>query len=102
MELPRLEPIYQKYRDQGLSIIAVEHSRNREGAKKWLAQNPLSYPCLENGEGDAEMVYEFFQVSGFPTSYILDAQGRVLYKHFGYSEGDEVKMEEEIKRLMEG
>ena len=102
MELPRLEPLYQKYRDQGLSVIAIENSRNRQGAQKWLAENPLSYPCLENGEGDAEIVYELFHVQGMPTSYILDAEGRVLFKHLGFSKGDEEKMEEEIKRVMEG
>ena len=39
-------------------------------------------------------------VNGYPSSFLVDRQGRILYYHFGFYEGDEVKLEEEIRRVL--
>jgi hypothetical protein len=99
--LPRLEPIWQKYRDKGLSIIAVERRRDRENALKQINENSLTYHFLENGEGTDEVVRSVFGVRGFPTTYIINSEGKIYYFHYGFSPGDEVKIEEEIQKLLE-
>ena len=101
MELPRLEPLWQKYRDKGLSIVAVERRRDTEGALKFINENNLTFHFLENGEGDGEVVRSLFNVRGFPTTYVIDEDGKIMYFHYGFSAGDEVKIEEEIKTLLE-
>ena len=100
MELPRLEPLYKTYRDRGLQVIALEAFRDRERAQKFLAENPVTYPCVENGAGDAAFVDEVFGVSGYPTSYLIDGRGRVLYMHLGFSAGDEEMLAAEIERVL--
>ena len=100
MELPRLEPLYQEYRNQGLQIIAVDSMRDTDRATKFIAKNKLTYPCLENGEGDAEFVRDRFQVTSHPTSFLMDAKGRILYVHVGFSEGDEDKLAKEIEKVL--
>ena len=96
MELPRLEPLYQKYRDQGLNIIALDGMRDTDGAKKFIAENSLTYSFLENGEGEAEFVSSKFGISSYPTSYLIDGEGRVLYVHVGMPE----HLEEEIQKVL--
>lgn len=100
MELPRLEPLYQKYQDQGFQVIAVESQRDRKRATEFIAKNNLTYPCLENGEGEAEFVFNTFQVSGYPTSFLIDGDGKILYMHLGFSEGDEEKLAKEIEKVL--
>ena len=100
MELPRLEPLFRTYRDQGLQIIAVEAHRDRERATRFIAEQGLTYPCLENGADDAEFVYDTFQVASYPTSFLIDGQGRILFVHRGFSEGDETKLAEEIEKVL--
>ena len=100
MELPRLEPLHQKYQDQGLAVVAVEAARDTEGATTFIEENKLTYACLENGEGEGDVVRTVFGVSTFPTSYIIDRQGRVMFYHLGFDEGDEKKLEEEILQLL--
>jgi len=102
VELPRLEPLYQKYRDQGFSVIAIDGRRDRERAVKFIEKNQLTYACLETGEGDADVVAQPFGVSGYPTSFLIDGDGRILYFHLGFSEGDEVKLEKEIQKVLAG
>ena len=100
MELPRLEPLWQKYRDKGFTIVAVERSRDTELAKKLIADEKLTFHFLENGEGDAEVVRKQFGVTTFPTSFLIDREGRVLYVHVGFEAGDEKHLEEQIRGLL--
>lgn len=100
MELPRLEPIWQKYRDQGFTIVAVERRRDTERATKLIADNKLTYHFLENGEGENEIVRGLFGVRFFPTSFLIDREGRIIYKHVGFEEGDETKLATEVEKLL--
>ena len=100
MELPRLQPLYEKYRDQGLEIVAVEGKRDRERATKFIEENGLTYVFLENGEDDTEIAKNLFGVRGYPTSFIIDRQGRVMFYHLGFEKGDEDELEEQIQELL--
>ena len=100
MELPRLEPLYQSYKDKGLTIVAIERSRDTERAKKFIADNDLTYRFLENGEGDAEVVRKTFGVTIFPTSFLIDREGRVIHVHVGFEAGDERELESQIRELL--
>ena len=101
MELPRLQPLYEKYQARGLNVVAIDGMRDTEGAKKFIAEHGLSYTMLETGEGDADVVRETFGIGGFPTSYLIDADGRIVQYHLGFEEGDEVALEQEIVKLLE-
>jgi peroxiredoxin len=100
VELPRLQPLYEAYRDQGLEIVVVEAFRDTERAKKFIEENGLTYTFLENGEEDAEVVDAIFGIQGYPTSYLIDRDGRILFAHLGFEPGDENKIEQEIKKLL--
>jgi peroxiredoxin len=101
VELPRLEPLWQKYKDRGLSVIAVEARRDTERATKFIDENKLTYHLLETEE-DNDVVEDVFDVQWFPTSFVIDKKGRVIYCHIGFEEGDEEGLEREILTLMNG
>ena len=100
MELPRLQPLYEQYKDQGFEVIAVEAKRDTERATKFIEKNGLTYTMLENGDGDAEVVGSMFKVRSFPSSFLIDRDGKVMYFHLGFEAGDEVHLEEEITTLL--
>jgi peroxiredoxin len=100
VELPRLEPIWQSYKDKGLTIVAVERSRDSERAQKLIKDNSLTYHFLENGKDGAEVVRKVFGVTIFPTSFLIDREGRVMYVHVGFEAGDEKHLEEQIRELL--
>ena len=50
--MPRLQALYEEYKDQGLEIVAVDGKRDTERAMKFIEQKGLTYTMLENAEGD--------------------------------------------------
>jgi peroxiredoxin len=100
VELPRLQTLYDTYREQGLEIVAVESFRDTKQATAFIEDKGLTFTLLENGAEDAEVVSSVFGVSGYPTSLLVDREGRVMYAHLGFELGDEQMLEEEIKSLL--
>ncbi len=101
MELPRLEKIYRTHKDRGFTVVAVERTRDRGRATAFIAEQGLTFPLLENGEGDDEVVWRLYQVGVFPTTFLVDRQGRIVATHVGFEEGDEVALEGEIVALLD-
>ena len=100
MELPRLQPLYETYKDQGLNVVVVDGKADTERAVKFIEKHGLTYTALENGEGDAEIAKGIFNVRGYPTSFLIDREGRVMYSHLGFEAGDEEHIAEEIESLL--
>jgi hypothetical protein len=78
----------------------VEGKRDLERAKKFVAEKGLTYTFLENGEGDDEVARNIFKIRGYPSSFMIDRDGKVMFFHLGFEPGDEQKIEEEITELL--
>ena len=100
MELPRLQPLYETYKDQGFNVVVIDGKRQTDLAMKFIEKHGLTYTALENGEDEAEVVENLFKVNSFPTSFIIDREGRVMYSHLGFEAGDEEHLAEEIESLL--
>jgi len=98
VELPRLEPLWEKYRAKGLSIVVIEADRDTERATKFIEDNKLTYHLLETEE-DNDVVVDVFGIESFPTSFLIDRDGKIIYCHVGFDEGDEEGLEREILEL---
>ena len=100
MELPRLQPLFEKYRDQGFEVVTVETKGQTERATTFIEENGLTFTMLQNGQGDTEVAKTIFNVLYHPSSFLIDRNGKVMYYHLGFEEGDEEHLEEEIKTLL--
>ena len=100
MELPRLQPLYEQYKDEGFGVIAVDAKRDTERATTFIEEKGLTYTMLENAEDEAEIVGSLFKVRSFPSSFLIDRDGKVMFFHLGFEAGDEEHLEEEIQSLL--
>jgi len=100
VELPRLQPLWDTYRDQGFEVVAVDAKRDTERARKFIADKELTYTFLENGEDDGDLVGEVFGVYSFPTTILIGRDGKAMFYHLGFEEGDENELEGQIKKLL--
>ena len=100
MELPRLQTLFEKYRDQGFSVVAIESTHDTERSKRFAEENHLTFAMVEDDE-NRSVVSGVFGVNGFPTSYLVGRDGRVMFMHLGYDDSDVARYEQEILRLLQ-
>ncbi len=81
-EMKALEPVYQKYREQGLVILAVNVRQNRATAKKFIDRLNISYDTLLDREGEVARDYG---VMGLPTTFFIDGKGILRTRILGES-----------------
>src|SRR3954462_14666194 len=99
-ELPYVRAWAGKYKDQGLVVVGV-HSpefgfeRDLARVRDASAQLNVSYPIAVDSE---HAIWNAFGNAYWPAIYIIDANGRLRYTHFG--EGDYERTEKFIQRLL--
>jgi peroxiredoxin len=73
-EMPDLDALYQRYKDQGLLVLAIS---DEDPAKvtAFLAGHGVSYPILLD---PGRKVNEQFHVDGIPKSFVYDRQGKLV------------------------
>jgi len=81
-EMRALEPVYQKYRDQGLVILAVNVRQDRDTAQKFIGKLDISYAALLDTEGEVARTYG---VMGLPTTFFIDGKGILQKRILGES-----------------
>ena len=73
-EMPDLDTLYQKYKDQGLVILAIS---DEDAAKvtPFIAERKISYPILLD---PGRKVNSAFEVLGIPKSFVYDRDGKLV------------------------
>ena len=99
MELPRLEELWNTYKDEGLSIVAIQSDQDREKGMRLVEEKGLTFHILHN-EVDNDVVNGVLRSEGNPSTFIIDREGRVVAYHLGFEEGDELELEKEIVELL--
>jgi peroxiredoxin len=67
-------------------MLGVNVEPDPKGAEDWLKETPVSFPILFDRENRVSKLYN---VSGMPSSVLIDRKGNVRYLHRGYKAGDE-------------
>lgn len=81
-EMTLLEPVYKKYKDQGLVILAINVRQDRATAEKFIRKLNISYDTLLDIEGEVARMYG---VMGLPTTFFVERDGRLKSRILGES-----------------
>ncbi len=98
--MPKLDDIYEKYKDQGLSIVGISCDGPRSISKVASVANSLeiSYTILKDIDCEIMNTYQY---QTFPTLLLLDENNEVVWSHEGYVNGDEKTIESEVAGRLE-
>jgi thiol-disulfide isomerase/thioredoxin len=96
-EMPLLEQMHKKYKPMGFTLVGINVEEDSSGAEAWLKQTPVSFPILFDRENRVSKLYN---VSGMPSSVLIDRKGNVRYLHRGYKAGDENTYLNHIRALV--
>jgi thiol-disulfide isomerase/thioredoxin len=73
-EMPDLEVLYQRFKGNGLVILAISDEVERD-VKPFLANHKFSYPVLLD---PGRRVNDLFRVQGIPKSFLYDRTGSLV------------------------
>jgi thiol-disulfide isomerase/thioredoxin len=90
ISFPQLEQLRTELGPKGFEVLAVNVDENKADAEKFLADVPVTYPVVHDGNGVTPKAYGLL---GMPTGYLIDRQGIVREIHQGFrkSDGDELR-----------
>ncbi len=97
-EMPSMQALYQEYREQGLSILAISSDvGGKDRVASFIEKRGFSFPVLLDPRN---VVGTRVRVGGIPTSYLLDKQGRVVGRDVGARNWNSAKMRRRIDQLL--
>src|SRR5215469_18039454 len=94
-EIPDLVGLQNKYKDQLQIIGLVVDDDDREAIRKFVEKFRINYPVAIATD---ELRNDYGGIPALPTSFVLDAEGRVVQRHEGLR--DPVLYEAEIRSLL--
>ncbi len=91
-----LQQLYTRYRDRGLEILGLafevtgNSERDLRSLKRFSKRHGITYPilmtgCTPNKKLAAERLPDLDHVLSFPTTLLIDRQGKVRFVHTGFS-----------------
>lgn len=81
-EMPSLEFLYQQYKDRSFRVLAVNQFEDPDHVFSYMGELDVfpAFPILFDRKSE---VSERYGVRGLPTSFIIDPQGRIIYRAIG-------------------
>ena len=73
-EMPDLDALYKKFKDQGLVILAIS-DEDVAKVKPFLTERPVTYPILLD---PGRKVNDLFHIDGIPKSFVYDREGKLV------------------------
>ncbi|HLK59916.1 MAG TPA: TlpA disulfide reductase family protein [Chthonomonadaceae bacterium] len=98
-EFPHLQKLYERLKSRGLEVIAINRGDTEPQVQRYIREGKFTFPVALGGpKDDAGSIYSLFGVKAFPTNYLLDADGKVIWRAMGYNEFTSPEFEAALKR----
>ena len=98
--LPFVKSWHDRYQDKGLTVIGVhspefEEERKVENLRREVTSLGIRYPVVTDND---YQTWNAYHVEAWPTTFLLDKQGRIRWMHVG--EGGYDEAERLIQKLL--
>ena len=85
-ELPSMERLWLATRDKGVVMLAINIGEDADTIFTFTSDYPVTFPLLMDRDSS---VIKHYPVLGVPTSFIIDPQGRIIYRAVGTRKWDD-------------
>ncbi len=96
--MPSIERLRQKYQGKSLKILMINTGEDAGQIGTFIRRNNYSFSVLVDNEG---AVSQKFSVFGIPAAFIIDKQGRAVFRSLGYRNWNTKKMHEALDSIIE-
>ncbi len=94
---PWMNAMQGKYGDQGFAIVAINVDKKRSDAERFLSGTPAAFTVVYDPGGATPAAYG---VKGMPSSYLIDANGRVVAVEQGFRDERAVELEAQVRAML--
>lgn len=97
-EMPSMARLKEQLGADGFEILAVNLAEEKAAIEQFVQEHPVNFPILLDPKGAAVKDWRVF---AYPSSYVLDKQGRIRFALFGGHEWDDAPTVAQLKTLLE-
>ncbi|WP_126243689.1 TlpA disulfide reductase family protein [Chitinophaga rhizosphaerae] len=104
---PHLRKLYEQYKGKGFEILGIAEEKSADLAtseKNWkgaVKADGIDWLHVMNNYGKESLdLVQKYGVSGFPTKFLLDPTGKIIFKQVGGGKESEDELDARIKELL--
>jgi peroxiredoxin len=98
IEMPLLEEVWKKLKSSEFVLLGIAYEQSDEEIDAFRKENGFSFPMASDPEGK---IFRLFASDGIPRSYVVGADGTILYQSLGYEPEEFDKMKRVIEQELE-
>jgi len=84
-EMPSMEKLYQRFKNQGLEILAVDLGESAVTVRRFIQNNRYTFPVMLDTDNRIGSLYG---IQAIPTTFIIDREGKIIARVIGSIEWD--------------
>jgi thiol-disulfide isomerase/thioredoxin len=92
IEIPGFIELYDKYGPQGFVVIGFDVDDPVPAIQSFAAELEMNYPVLVGADRD-DVKEAFGPPVGYPTSFIIDREGKICASHTGFAPKEQFEQE---------
>lgn len=77
---PHERSLVEKLKNEPFAIVGVNSDRDKDKLREALEQESITWRSFFDGGSTSGPIAKAWNVSGWPTLYLLDARGRIRYR----------------------
>jgi hypothetical protein len=93
---PHERSLVEKYQDKPFAIVGVNSDANRELLMKTVAREKLTWRSFWDGGSPQGPIANRWNVTGWPTVYLIDHRG-VIVRRVGLSKEDDELIDQKVR-----
>lgn len=97
-EMPALERLYRKYKDNGFVLLGVNLQDDKNRAAAFIKELKITFPTAFDPDGEVGRLYGAW---GLPATYLIDANGIALARAWGPANWFSPGARELIEKILE-
>jgi len=96
---PEMVKIYDKYKDQGLTMIWINVlPEEEEKIAGWQAEHQYTIPVLVGAS--TRILQRAYKIRQTPEHFLLNEKAEILFRQAGYKAGDEKEVEQNVRKAL--
>lgn len=95
-EMPSFQRAWEQLEVEGIGVIAVNVGEDAETIEQFTDESPVTFPLPMD---EKSQTIQAWPVRGLPTTFVVDAKGRLAYVATGEREWDDPALLEMVRAL---